>query len=273
MKQLLVRAARGAALFSLLLLSAAVVLPPAAFAQDGGAPPPADSSDDDAPAAGEPRSLQPPPPDAPTPAPIRAPGVRSAPVFTWGDSTGLVLPPLADVRAGDELAADIEASRMLLAGAENRMLKARERSVRWKSQVEIQKSREETLKRQIDSAKKEKREGDKKDLEAQKEREQRVRDYYESMRETMETAADFHKATLDYARARISAAELEQRLGERWGSGGYVARVSGEVRDLERRVLAAAKDRADQMSNFASKEKSLVDKRLQALKLWGELQK
>jgi hypothetical protein len=266
MKQHPVRAARGAALCAVFALSLVAACAGRLAAQEGGTPvaPPPDSTIAPEPV---PVSLQ---PAAPTPV---APGLRGAPAFTWGDSTGLVLPPLADVRNGNELAGDVAASRTLRASAENRMLKARERSVRWKSQVEIQKARLETLKKQIDAAKKEKREADKKDYEAQKRREERVRDYYDAMRQVMESEADWHKVTFDYAQARMSAAEIEQQLSEKWSSGGYDARVASDARGVEQRVLNAVKDRADKMSNYASKEKALADKRLAALKAWGELQK
>ncbi len=253
-------------LFALFALAAA---PRMAGAQEGSPspPPPADSI-----AIDEPRSLEP-----PAPAPAAVPGassfLRGAPAFGWGDSTGLVLPPLADVRARAELGLDLEASRNLRASAENRMLKARERSVRWKAQVEIQRAKIQALDKQIAAARKEKRDAERKDFEAQKRREAKVRDYFDAMRQTLEAEAEFHKATFDYARARLGEAEVEQRLGERWGSGGYESRISSDARDLERRVLLAVKDRADRMSTHAAREKTLADRRLDALKLWAELQK
>ena len=201
------------------------------------------------------------------------PGVRGAPAFTWGDSTGLVLPPLADVRSEREIEADLDASRALRARAEQRMLKARERSVRWRAQVEIQKTRIAALNKQIDVAKKEKREADRKDFENEKKREEKVRDYYDTMRSTYEAEAEFQKAVFEYTQARLAEAEIEQRLGERWGSGGYESRISSDARDLERRLLLAVKDRAERMSTFASREKTLSDRRLAVLKLWGDLQK
>lgn len=267
-----IRAPRGAALLAALALCLAAVS--VAPAEEGGAPvPPPDSVEVEVLSPDEPRSLQPAAPAAPEAPTALAPGLRAAPVFTWGDSTGLVLPPLADVRGQNELATEIEASRALRAGAENRMLKARERTVRWKAQVEIQKAREETLKRKIDLAKKEKREGDKRDLEAEKKREEKVRAYYDSMRQAMEAAAEFHKASFEYAQARVSAAELEQRLGERWGAGGYEARIAGDARNMEKRLLESVKERSEKLSDLASREKSLADKRLDVLKQWGELQR
>jgi hypothetical protein len=201
------------------------------------------------------------------------PGVRGTAAFTWGDSTGLVLPPLADVRSERDIDADLEASRALRADAERRMLKARERSVRWRAQVEIQKARIGALNKQIDAAKKEKREADRKDFESEKKREEKVRDFYETMRSTYEAEAEFQKAAFEFAQSRLAAAEIEQRLGERWGSGGYESRISSDARDLERRLVLAVKDRADRISTFASREKTLSDRRLAVLKLWGDLQK
>lgn len=269
-----VRAARGAALFALPAVFAFVLS--AAFAGRASAqdaapvPPPPDSS-----VAPEPRSLQPAPAAQGGAAGtgVSVTGLRSMPAFTWGDSTGLVLPPLADVRAAGDLAADRTASRALRSSAENRMLKARERSVRWRAQVEIQKAREQTLGKQIDAAKKEKREAEKKDFETQKRREGKVRDYYDAMRQALEAEADFHKSAFDYAQARLNAIDVEEKLGERWGSGGYDARVSSDARSLEERVEKSVKERADRMSTYASREKALADKRLAALRAWGELQK
>jgi hypothetical protein len=236
-----------------------------AFAQDAPPSPPPPEEETE-----EPRSLE---PAAVAPEPGFPPGVRGTPAFTWGDSTGLVLPPLADVRGERDIDADIEASRALRADAERRMLKARERSVRWRAQVEIQKARIGALNQQIDVAKKEKREADRKDFENEKKREEKVRDFYDTMRSTYEAEAEFQKAAFEYAQSRLAVAEVEQRLGERWGSGGYESRISSDARDLERRLLLAAKDRADRISTFASREKTLSDRRLAVLKLWGDLQK
>lgn len=257
-------------LFALCALVAVAAAPRPTAAQEGSPspPPPADSTFEEGP-----RSLE---PAAPAPAPA-APGVspylRGAPAFTWGDSTGLVLPPLADVRSRPEIALDREASRTLRSSAEGRMLKARERSVRWKSQVEIQKTRIQALNKQIDVAKKEKREADRKDFETEKRREERLRDYFDAMRQALEAEADFLKATVDYAQARLAETEAENRLAERWGSGGYESRISSDARDLERRVLMAVKERADRMSTHASRERTLSDRRLDALKSWNTLQK
>ena len=49
--------------------------------------------------------------------------------------------------------------------------------------------------------------------------------------------------------------------------------ISSDARDLERRLVLAVKDRADRISTFASREKTLSDRRLAVLKLWGDLQK
>jgi hypothetical protein len=234
-----------------------------ALAQEGTPSPPPEDEEVE-----EPRSLEPAPPE-----PGVVPGLRGTPAFTWGDSTGLVLPPLGDVRSEREIGADVEASRALRADAERRMLKARERSVRWRAQVEVQKTRIAALNKQIDLAKKEKREADRKDYENEKKREDKVRDFYEAMRSAYEAEAEFQKAALEYAQSRLAEAEIEQRLGERWGSGGYESRTSSDARDLERRLLLAVKDRGDRMSTFASREKNLADRRLAALKLWGDLQK
>jgi hypothetical protein len=257
-----VRAARGAALATLFALvpCAGIV-----SAQEGGAPPPPDSSVVETPEV--PRSLE------PSAAPSPVPGLRGTPAFTWGDSTGLVLPPLADVRSAREIAADRDASRALRSTSENRMLKARERSVRWKAQVEIQKAREETLRKQADVAKKEKREADRKDFDTQRKREEKVRGYYDAMRQALEAEADFHKSAFDYAQARLAALDAEEKLGERWGGGGYETRISSDARSLEERVQRSVKERADRMSTYASRERSLADKRLAALRTWGELQK
>jgi hypothetical protein len=260
--------ARLAALLLVALFTLAAGARPSAAQEGTPSPPPPDSSESE-----EPRSLQPaePAPSAGTPSVL--PGLRGTPAFVWGDSTGLVLPPLADVRSRSEIQADVDASRGLRSAAEGRMLKARERSVRWKSQVEIQKSKIQALGKQIDVAKKEKRDADRKEYEMQKRREERVRDYFDAMQKALEAEADAHKAALDYAQARIAEAELEQRLGERWGTGGYESRISGDARDLERRVLLAVKDRSDRMSAFAGREKTLSDRRLDALKSWAVLQK
>jgi hypothetical protein len=253
-----------AALVAFLLLSAA----PASAQEGTPSPPPADEETE------EPRSLEPGEPAPPAPStPGVVPGLRGAPAYTWGDSTGMVLPPLADVRGRAEIEADQEGARALRAEAERRMLKARERSVRWKAQVEIQKTRITALNRQIDAARKEKREADRRDHENQKKREERVRDYYDAMRQAYEAEAEFQKAAFDYTQARLAVAEQELRLGERWGTGGYDSRLSSDARDLERRVLLAAKDRADRMSTFASREKTWTDRRIAVLKLWGDLQK
>ena len=239
---------------------------PAAGQEGTPSPPPPDSTESE-----EPRSLE------PEPAPAEPGGTRpplgGTPAFTWGDSTGLVLPPLAEVRVRQDLALDLEASRNLRSAVEGRMLKARERSLRWKAQVGIQKSRIQALDRQIDAAKKEKRETDRKGFEGEKRREEKIRDFYAAMEDALEAEAEFHKATIDYARARIAAAELEQRLGERWGSGGYDNRVAAESRDLERRVLVAVKERGDRMATHAAREKTLADRRLDALKAWGEVRR
>ena len=259
---------RLAALALVVLFAVVPGTRPAAGQEGTPSPPPPDTT-----LGEEPQSLEPADP-APTPgAPAVVPGLRGRPAFTWGDSTGIVLPPLAEVRSRGELQADLDASRALRSAAENRMLKARERSVRWKAQVEIQKSRIQALSKQIDVARKEKREADRKDYEQQKRCEERVRDYFDAMRQALEAEADLHKATIDYAQSRIAEAELEQRLGERWGTGGYESRISGDARDLERRVLLAVKDRADRMSTFAAREKTLGDRRLAALREWNELQK
>ncbi|MEO6462735.1 MAG: hypothetical protein ABIP29_06630 [Candidatus Eisenbacteria bacterium] len=256
--------------FALVALFAVVTAPRPGAAQEGNPspPPPADSTFEDGP-----RSLEPAPPATNPAAPGVTPYLRGTPAFTWGDSTGLVLPPLADVRSRSETALDRDASRTLRSTVESRMLKARERSVRWKSQVEIQKSKIQALNKQIDVARKEKREADRKDFEAEKRREEKVRGYFDAMRQALEAEADFHKATLDYAQARLAEVEIEGRLAERWGSGGYESRISGDARDLERRVLLAVKDRADRMSTHAAREKTLSDRRLDALKAWNELQK
>ena len=257
-------------LLALAALLAVAAAPRPGAAQEGSPspPPPADSTFEEGP-----RSLEPASP-VPSPAvPGVSPYLRGSPAFTWGDSTGLVLPPLADVRSRAESGLDREASRTLRSATESRMLKARERSVRWKSQVEIQKAKIQALNKQIDVAKKEKREADRKDFEAQKRREEKVRDYFDAMRQALEAEADFHKATLDYAQARLAAIEVENRLAERWGSGGYESRIASDARDLERRVLLAVKDRADRMSTHAAREKTLSDRRLAALRSWNELQK
>lgn len=269
MKQSVLGTRQRLATLTLVALFAMAAGPRPAEAQEGiPSPPPADST-----AEWEPRSLEPTPPASAPAAPGVTPFLRGQPAFTWGDSTGLVLPPLADVRSRSEIALDVEASRTLRSVAENRMLKARERSVRWKAQVEIQKARIQALDKQIGAAKKEKRDADRKDYEGQKRREEKVRDYFDAMRQALEAEAEFHKATFDYAQARLAEAEVEQRLSERWGSGGYESRISSDARDLERRVLLAVKSRADRMSAHASREKTLADRRIDVLKIWGELQK
>lgn len=263
--------ARGA--FAALALALLFALDPAglssARAQEGEpSPPPPDS------AASEERSLEPAP--APAPAAPASPGanpfVKGAPAFTGGDSTGLVLPPLAEVRAKSELELDAQVSRTLRGSAETRMLKARERTLQWKSQIETQKARLKSLDADLDQAKKEKREADKKELEAEKKYENKVRDYFTAMASAMEAEAEAHKAAYDYAQARITEVDLEQRLGGVWSTGGYDSRVSVESRDLERQVLLAVKDRATKMANYASREKTAADKRLEALKIWAEVQ-
>ena len=259
---------RLAGLVLVTLFASASDARPSAAQEGTPSPPPPDST-----VSEEPRSLQPAEPTPGGRAPAVLPGLRGTPAFVWGDSTGLVLPPLADVRGKSEIQGDLDASRTLRSTAENRMLKARERSVRWKAQVEIQKAKIQALGKQIDVAKREKRDADRKDYELQKRREERVRDYFDAMRQVQEAEADTHKAMIDYAQARIAEAELEQRLGERWGTGGYESRISSDARDLERRVLLAVKDRSDRMSTFAGREKTLSDRRLDALRSWAELQK
>jgi hypothetical protein len=259
---------RLAAVLVVALFAFVTAARPSAAQEGTPSPPPPDSTGSE-----EPRSLEPAAPAPGAAVPSVVPGLRGAPAFVWGDSTGLVLPPLADVRSRSEMQADVDASRALRAAAESRMLKARERSVRWKAQVGIQKSKIQALNKQIDIAKKEKRDADRKDYESQKRREERVRDYFDAMQKALEAEGDAHKAALDYAQARIAEVELEQRLGERWGSGGYESRISGDARDLERRVLLAVKDRSDRMSTFAGREKALSDRRLDALKAWATLEK
>lgn len=262
-------ALRAAALAAVIAL-VAVVLP--ARAQEGGtpAPPPPDSTALDAPAPQSPESGAPAAPANAAPATAVAPGVGGEAAF-WGDSTGTVLPPLAEVRSAAELDVDYEASKALRAGAESRMLKARERSLRWKAQVETQKSKVSAISKQLDAARKEKREGDKKDLELSKQREEKKRDYCDSMRLAQEYEADFRKAQFEYAGARMSGVEQERRLSRMWAGGGYEVRVSAESRTLEQSVLTQARERANLLSNVASRERALADKRLDALKVWGEL--
>ena len=247
-------------------LVATLSLASSARAQEPSPPPP------DSAAVDEPRSLEPAAP-APAPAPGATTFLRGTPAYGWGDSTGLVLPPLADVRGRAEIALDVDASRALRSSAESRMLKARERSVRWKAQVGIQKAKLQALDKQIAAAKKEKRDADRRDYEATRKRESRIRDYFDAMRQAMEAEAEFHKATIDYAQARLAEAELEQRLFERWGSGGYESRIAGDARDLERRVALAVKERSDRMAGHAQREKTLADRRLEALRIWADLQR
>jgi hypothetical protein len=252
------------------LATALVLAPRGAGAQEGDpSPPPPDSS-----ATEEPRSLEP-PPAAPAPAaqPGANPFVSGPPAFTWGDSTGLVLPPLADVRPRSELELDVQVSRTLRSSAETRMLKARERTLSWKSQVETQKAKIKALDTQIAAAKKEKRDTDRKEYEAQKKREQKVREYQEAMGAALTAEADAHKAAYDYAQARITEVEVEMKLGSLWGSGGYEKRVSNESRELERQVLLAVKERGERMATYAQREQAAAERRLGALKLWNELQK
>jgi hypothetical protein len=250
-------------------------LAPLARAQEGGAPvpPPADPPPVETPEPTEPQKLEPPAPAAPEPAKKTvAPGRSGAPAFTWGDSTGMILPPLADVRTPAELDSDYALWKQQRATSESRMLKARERSVRWKSQVELQKSQVEFLGKQIDAAKKEKREADRKDAEASKKREEKKRDYYDMMRQVMEAAGDFHKAQFDFAQFRMTAIEQEKKLHKVWADGGYQSRISSESRNLEQSLLTMVKKDADLLSGLANREKALAEKSIQALKLWGQIQ-
>ena len=241
------------------LLALAACARPAAAQEGTPSPPPADSTITE-----EPRSAEPEPaPAAPAPTPGK-PGASAA----WRDSLGLVLPLLADVRSSADLAQDDKVSRALQASAQDRMLKARERSLRWKSQAETQKATIADIGKEIDAAKKEKREADKKGLEAEKKREEQVRDYFLAMERTQQAEADYHQAAVDYASARLAAVELEKQLAERWNATGYGGRLEPGTRDLEKRVLLAVKTRDEKMTSFASREKSLVDRRLEALNKW-----
>jgi hypothetical protein len=253
------RAAIAAGSLAVLMILAACARP--AAAQEGTpSPPPADSTITE-----EPRSADPEPapaaPAAPTPG-------RSASTAAWRDSLGLVLPLLADVRNNSDLAQDDKVSRALQASAQDRMLKARERSLRWKSQAETQKATIADIGKEIDAAKKEKREADKKGLEAEKKREEQVRDYFLAMERAQQAEGDYHQATVDYALARIAAVELEKQLAERWNATGYGGRLEPGTRDLEKRLLLAVKARDEKMASFASREKTLVDRRLEALNKW-----
>jgi len=248
-----------------------------ARAQDGGAPtpPPADPPAEETPATTEPQSLQPAPAPAPTPpgGATVAPGLKGTPAFTWGDSTGVVLPPLAEIASPAELDAQYEAWRVLRGSSETRMLKARELSLRWKSQVELQKSQVELLSKQVDAAKKEKREAERKEYEAAKKREEKKRQYFDSMRQVMEATAEYQKAQFELCQARMTQIEQEKKLQAMWAKGGYEARVSSDARAQEQSVLTLSKDHANRLSSLADKERTLADKGLEALRLWGELQK
>jgi len=261
-----IRDARGLAA-TLAALALLAVAPSALRAQEGGTPPPAEPPKEEEPAApATPQSLDP----AAKPVAPGMAGSRGPSAFTWGDSTGIVLPPLADVRTPAELDAQYEVWKNTRAGAESQMLKARERSLRWKSQVEMQKTSIELLGKQADLAKKEKREADKKDLEASKKVEEKKRAYFESMRQTMDAMAEFNKAQFDLAQARMLLIEQERKLHEAW-SKGYEGRVSSEGRSAETRVLTMLKDQASNVSNLASKERALADRALETLKLWSQL--
>ncbi len=241
-------------------------------------PPPAEPPplETPTPSATEPPSLQ---PVAPSTAPTAKPTTASAPrsrggaTFSWGDSTGMVLPPLADVRTLEELDADLALWQQIRSRSESRMLKSRERSVRWKSQVEIQKTQIDLLGKQVDAAKKQKRDADRKDAEFRKKREEKKRDYYESMRQVMEAAADHQKAQVDLAQVRMVAIEQERKLFSLWSANGYEGRISAESRGAEQQMLTLVKQDSDLLGTLASREKTLADKSLNSLKLWGELQK
>ncbi len=250
-----------------------------ARAQDSSTPPPPPAEppaleNPTAPPA-EPQSLQPAAP-ATTPAARANPATprsRGGAAFSWGDSTGMVLPPLADVRTPEELDVDYASWQQLRSRAESRMLKSRERSVRWKSQVEIQKSQIDLLGKQSAAAKKEKRDADKKDADLKKKREEKKRDYFDSMRQVMEAAADHQKTQVDLAQVRMVAIDQERKLHRLWSANGYEGRLSAESRAAEQQMLTLVKQDADLLTTLASREKALADKNLNALKLWGELQK
>lgn len=257
------------------MIALLVVAPARAQEGDAPTPPPADPPAEEAPATPEPQSLQPAPAPAPPPptGAAIAPGLKGGPAFTWGDSTGVVLPPLAEIASPAELDAQYESWRTLRGKAEMTMLKSRERSLRWKSQAELQKSHIELLGKQVDAAKKEKREADRKDYEAAKKREEKKREYFDSMRQVMEATAEFNKAQFELCQSRMTQIEQEKKLHELWSKGGYESRISPDARAQEQTVITMSKDHANKLSSLADKERALADKALNALKLWAGLQK
>ncbi len=252
-----------AAACALAVLSVLVAHPRFVVAQEGSpSPPPADST-----VTEEPRSTE---PEQPAPAPkteARPSGGRGI-ATAWRDSIGLVLPLVADVRNKTDLTQDGDLSRTLQAQAQDRMLKARERSLRWKSQAEQQKTTLDQIGKEIGVAKKEKREADKKSLEAEKKREEQVRDYFSAMERALTAEGDFHQAAIDYALARLAVVDVELKLSETWNANGYAGRLEPQTRDLEKRLLLAIKERDEKMSTYAQREKSLTDRRIEALTKW-----
>lgn len=223
----------------------------------------------------------PPPPDsteaqAPSPAPTAPPPAATtpAPAAAVPDTAGILLPVLADVRSREEIQKDVDSFRAQRQGAENRMLRAREREIRWKSQADAKKSEIDLIKKKMDQAKKEKRQGDLSDLEKQKKKAELTRGFYEDLRRVYESEALFQQAAFDYFQARLTACDVESRLAERWGmSGDPSARLSSDSRDLELRAIQAVKVRADKMAILAAREKDLSDRKQAALEGWAELVK
>ncbi|MGH7725959.1 MAG: hypothetical protein ACREOU_11085 [Candidatus Eiseniibacteriota bacterium] len=249
-----------------LLVFVAVALPlvltahTPARGQEGGAPAPPPPDTTQAPEV----KSETPPPAAPA---------ETAPAALSADSLAVMLPELADVRVRADIANDLKDSRARRQGAENRLLAAREKEIRWKSQTDIKKSEIETLKKQIDVAKKEKRQGEQKDLEAARKKLELTRDFSEDVRQVYESEAVCQQSAFDYYQARIAAASAESLLAERWSSKDPATRLSAESRELETRVINAVKERADKMSAFATKEKTLSDKKKAALEGWAALNK
>ncbi len=252
---------RAVAACSVLALWAALAT--GATAQEGGAPvpPPPDST-----VVPEPPKSEPAPPPVPAATAVAA-------AASERDTTGLVLPALAEVRSQEAIAADKQTVEAGRAAASERMMRARESEIRWRSRAELQKGSIDALKKQGDALKKEKKDAEAKSIESQRKGEEAKKAYYERVRDMYGAEGDFRKAVVEYFDARRVSLEAEGELATRMAATADIqgASKTAESMTAEIKAIDLSKAQAAKMSAMADKERTWADRRKDAYEAWKKL--
>jgi hypothetical protein len=187
-------------------------------------------------------------------------------------------------RSDSEIRAEMDANSAAQVAAESELAKIRQRSIGIESRIEIKEKEIELLETRADAAGKAKQDSERGELEARRKAEEGKLEILKKLLDVSSALTEKAERTIAAAKAGNDLCEREMELASRrfeWNTfvaapatGGDAAKRSVElrkgVREAEKRVLDAMKERASKRAEVAERDAELADKLSQAFNAWNQ---